>query len=73
MPVSYTHLPYKANQNYDIGLRVLTPWYEGGTDDGTLRLLSGQGKEVLVVDVYKRQQYRCLYKKNGDGRVLRKS
>ena len=41
--------PYKANQNYDIGLRVLTPWYEGGTDDGTLRLLSGQGKEVLVV------------------------
>lgn len=41
--------PIKANQNYDIGLRVLTPWYEGGTDDGTLRLLSGQGKEVLVV------------------------
>ena len=41
--------PYKANQSYDIGLRVLTPWYEGGTDDGTLRLLSGQGKEVLVV------------------------
>ena len=40
--------PYKANQSYDIGLRVLTPWYEGGTDDGTLRLLSGQGKEVLV-------------------------
>ena len=31
--------PYKANQNYDIGLRVLTPWYEGGTDDGTLRLV----------------------------------
>ena len=28
---------------------MLTPWYEGGTDDGTLRLLSGQGKEVLVV------------------------
>lgn len=41
--------PYKASQNYDIGLRVLTPWYEGGTDDGTLRLISGQGKEVLVV------------------------
>ena len=40
---------YKANQNYDIGLRVLTPWYEGGMDDGTLRLLSGQGREVLVV------------------------
>lgn len=41
--------PYKANQNYDIGLRVLTPWYEGGMTDGTLRLISGQGKEVLVV------------------------
>ena len=41
--------PYKANQNYDIGLRVLTPWYDGSTDDGTLRMMSGQGKEVLVV------------------------
>lgn len=40
---------YKANQNYDIGLRVLTPWYEGGADDATLRMLSGQGREVLVV------------------------
>lgn len=41
--------PYKANQNYDIGLRVLTPWYDGSTDDGTLRIMSGQGREVLVV------------------------
>lgn len=41
--------PYKSNQNYDIGLRVLTPWYEGGTDDATLRMISGQGREVLVV------------------------
>lgn len=41
--------PYKANQNYDMGLRVLTPWYEGGADDTTLRMLSGQGREVLVV------------------------
>ncbi len=41
--------PYKANQNYDIGLRVLTPWYDGSTDDATLRMMSGQGKEVLVV------------------------
>ena len=41
--------PYKANQNYDIGLRILTPWYEGGNDDATLRMMSGQGKEVLVV------------------------
>ena len=41
--------PYKANQNYDIGLRILSPWYEGSTDDATLRMMSGQGKEVLVV------------------------
>lgn len=40
--------PYKANQSYDIGLRVLTPWYEGGVEDSTLRMISGQGKEVLV-------------------------
>ena len=42
--------PYKANQNYDIGLRVLTPWYDGSTEDGTLRMMSGQSREVLVVD-----------------------
>ena len=41
--------PYKANQSYDMGLRILTPWYEGGTDDATLRMMSGQGKEVLVL------------------------
>lgn len=41
--------PYKANQNYDFGLRILTPWYEGGNDDATLRMMSGQSKEVLVV------------------------
>ena len=41
--------PYKANQNYDIGLRVLTPWYDGSTEDGTLRMMSGQSREVLVV------------------------
>lgn len=41
--------PYKSTQNYDIGLRILTPWYEGGTDETTLRMMSGQGKEVLVV------------------------
>ena len=41
--------PYKATQSYDIGLRVLTPWYDGGTDDTTLRMMSGQGREVLAV------------------------
>ena len=41
--------PYKSNQNYDVGLRVLTPWYEGGSDDATLRMMSGIGREVLVL------------------------
>lgn len=41
--------PYKSNQNYDVGLRVLTPWYEGGNDDATLRMMSGIGREVLVL------------------------
>lgn len=41
--------PYKANQNYAIGLRILTPWYEGGCDDATLRMMSGQGREVIVM------------------------
>lgn len=41
--------PYKATQSYDIGLRILTPWYDGGADDTTLRMMSGQGKEVLAV------------------------
>lgn len=40
---------YKANQKYDIGLRILTPWYEGGMDDATLRMMSGQGHEVIVL------------------------
>jgi len=41
--------PYKSSQNADIGLRILTPWYDGGMDDATLRMMSGQGREVLVV------------------------
>lgn len=41
--------PYKAAQNHDIGLRVLTSRYDGGLDDSTLRIKSGQEKEVLVV------------------------
>lgn len=40
--------PYKSNQNYDVGLRVLTPWYEGGNDGATLRMMSGIGREVIV-------------------------
>jgi len=41
--------PYKSNQNFDIGLRVLTPWYDGGNDDGTLRMMSGTSQEVVVL------------------------
>lgn len=41
--------PYKANQNFDIGVRVLTPNSDYGADETTLRMMSGQGKEVLVV------------------------
>lgn len=41
--------PYKSNQNYDIGLRILTPWYDGNTEDSTLRMMSGQGRDVLIV------------------------
>ncbi len=41
--------PYKAVQNHDIGLRVLTSRYDGGLEDSTLRIRSGQEREVLVV------------------------
>ena len=41
--------PYKSNQNHDVGLHILTPWYEGGNDDATLRMMSGTGREVLVL------------------------
>lgn len=41
--------PYKTNQNYDIGVHVLTPKSEYGEEEITLRMLSGQRKEVLVV------------------------
>ncbi len=40
---------YKSNQSYDIGVRVLTPSSEYANDETTLRMMSGQGKEVLVV------------------------
>ncbi|MCI8327493.1 MAG: BREX system P-loop protein BrxC [Lachnospiraceae bacterium] len=41
--------PYKSIQNYDIGVHILTPATEYGTDETTLRMMSGQGREVLVV------------------------
>lgn len=41
--------PYKANQNHDIGVHILTPKSEYRHEETTLRMMSGQGKEVLVV------------------------
>ena len=41
--------PYKANQSYDISLKILTPNSDELADETMLRLISGQGKHVLVV------------------------
>jgi hypothetical protein len=41
--------PYKNNQNNDIGLKILTPNWDGGTDETTLRMMSGQEKNVIVI------------------------
>ncbi|MCU6796831.1 BREX system P-loop protein BrxC [Paenibacillus sp. WQ 127069] len=41
--------PYKSNQSHDIGIRVLTPNSDYGADETTLRMISGQGREILVV------------------------
>ena len=46
---SVDDIPYQSVRNGDIGVRILTPLYEGGKDPGILRLRSGQEKEVLVV------------------------
>lgn len=41
--------PYKANQNYDITLKILTPNSDEVSDETTMRMLSGQGRSVLIV------------------------
>jgi hypothetical protein len=41
--------PYKANQGFDIGVRILTPNSDFVSDETTLRMMAGQGREVLVV------------------------
>ncbi len=40
--------PHRMGQNYDIGVRILTP-FSDYKDESTLRMLSGQCNEVLVV------------------------
>ena len=41
--------PYKANQSFDLTLRILTPDSDEGRDEHTLRMISGQSRCVLVV------------------------
>lgn len=41
--------PYKANQNNDITLKILTPNSDEISDENTMRLISGQANCVLVV------------------------
>ena len=41
--------PYKGSSGHDLTLRIITPNSDESTDDGTLRLVSGQGNVVLVV------------------------
>ncbi len=41
--------PYKANQNNDITLKILTPDSDERSDETTMRILSGQSNCVLVV------------------------
>lgn len=41
--------PYKANQNNDITLKILTPNSDERSDEATMRLISGQSNCVLIV------------------------
>lgn len=41
--------PYKANQSFDITLKILTPNSDEVSDEATMRMLSGQSRQVLVV------------------------
>jgi len=45
------NVPFKNNQNSEIGLRIITPKFassEGGADDMTLTLMSGRNQEVIL-------------------------
>lgn len=41
--------PYRANQGHDIGVRILTPQSDYSGEEATLKMMSGQSREVLVV------------------------
>lgn len=56
--------PHKANQNYDVGVHVLTSRFTD-YDERTLKLMSGEGKQVIVVlppdnDSYWNEIAQCL-------------
>lgn len=41
--------PYRANQNSDISLKIITPDWDLRSDEANMRMLSGQERSVLVV------------------------
>ncbi len=41
--------PYKSGQTCDIGVHILTPYSDPAVDETTMRMISGQGREVLAV------------------------
>lgn len=41
--------PFKSIQKYDMGVHVITPASDCNTDEITLRMMSGEGKEILVL------------------------
>ena len=41
--------PYRFSQTCEMGLRVITPWYDDSTEDSVLRMMSGQGQQVIVL------------------------
>lgn len=41
--------PYKGSSGYDLTLRILTPNSDEGSDEGMMRIISGQSNCVLVV------------------------
>jgi len=48
---SVDNVPFKNNQNSEIGLRIITPKFtpnEGGTDDTTLTMMSSRNQEVIL-------------------------
>ena len=40
--------PYKGNQNFDISLKILTPNWDMGTEEATLRMMSSQERSIIV-------------------------